>query len=85
MAEFGLRHDAANARLHIRTVITNEDNERALRPTHVTKCADFSIYALKREVAGLPHHRVAEKCCPRHRQGLARFNAGAWASILYRR
>ena len=35
-------------------MITNEDNERALRPTHVAKCADFSIHALKREVAGLP-------------------------------
>jgi len=35
-------------------VITDEDNEQALRPAHVAKCPDFSIHALKREVARFP-------------------------------
>jgi hypothetical protein len=33
----GLRDDAVNARLHIRTVIADENDERALRPAHVGK------------------------------------------------
>src|SRR5262249_1452100 len=47
-------HDAADRRLHVRTVITDEDYERALRPSYVGERIGFAVYAIKSEVACLP-------------------------------
>ena len=47
-------NDAANARLHVWTMIADRDNERTLRSTHVGERIGFSIHAFEREVACLP-------------------------------
>jgi hypothetical protein len=51
---WAFRHYPVNARLHIRTVIANEDDERALWPAHVGKRVAFAVHTFELEVARLP-------------------------------
>jgi hypothetical protein len=51
---FRLRHDPADARFHIGTVIADEDDERALRPAHVGERIGPAVNGRQREVARLP-------------------------------
>ena len=50
----GLRHDAADARFDIRTVIADENNERTLWPARIGKRVGFSVDALERKVTRFP-------------------------------
>jgi hypothetical protein len=50
----GKDNDAADARFHIRAVIADEHNERALRPAHVGKRVGFPVHASEREVLRTP-------------------------------
>ena len=54
LQRLGLLDDPADARLHVGTVIADEDDERALRPAHVGERIGLAVDALEREVARLP-------------------------------
>jgi hypothetical protein len=57
----GLRYNPINARLHIRTVIADKNDERAVRATHVGKRIAFAVHTFELEVARLLAE-VANSC-----------------------
>src|SRR6476659_8662006 len=43
----GLRHYPIDARLHVRTVVANENDDSALRPAHVGKRVAFVVHTFE--------------------------------------
>ncbi len=54
----GLCHDAADTRLHVGAVITDEDKERALWPANVGERIGLAVDAFESEVTCLPTERA---------------------------
>ena len=51
-------HDAADAGLHIRAMIANEDDKRAFRAAHVNERIGVAVNSLKGKILCLPANRV---------------------------